>query len=97
MDDIEKLQLSQNRDIFQNASKLFLNKWKVTKYKKMKNLIAFLDYFAQEWLISHSGWYEGLGIYTPSQNNALEATNNVIKDGDTYRESLVLPKFLIIA
>ena len=32
---------------------------------------------------------------TPSHNNALEATN-VIKDGDTFRELLVFPKFFVV-
>ena len=63
----------------------------------MQNLVDFLSYFVQEWLGTHSGWYEGLELYKPSHNNALEATNNVIKDGDTFRESLVLPKFLVVA
>jgi hypothetical protein len=35
-------------------------------------------------------------MYVPSTNNALEATNRVIKDEDTLRERLVLSKFTVI-
>jgi hypothetical protein len=40
-----------------------------------------------EWLESKNGCYEGLELYVPSTNNALEATNRVIKDdpGPTER------------
>ena len=31
-----------------------------------------------EWILSNSGWYEGVEIYSPSSNNAL--VNNVIKN-----------------
>ena len=35
-------------------------------------------------------------MYVPSANNALEATNRVIKDEDTIRERLVLSRFTVI-
>ena len=73
MEDIEKIQISQNPKTFEKASQLFLNKWQATKYKKMQNLVDFFSYFVQEWLGTHSGWYEGLELYKPSHNNALEA------------------------
>ena len=53
----------------------------------------FIRYFKSEWLTAHSGWYEGYSEYTPSTNNALEATNNVIKRENTFRERLVLSRF----
>ena len=35
-------------------------------------------------------------MYVPSTNNALEATNRVIKDEDTIRERLVLSRFTVV-
>ncbi|CAF4458659.1 unnamed protein product, partial [Rotaria sp. Silwood2] len=54
------------------------------------------QYFSSEWLESKNGWYEGLAIYVPSTNNALEATSRVIKDEDTLRERLVLSRFTVV-
>ena len=51
MDDVDALQLSKNKTIFDMAVKLFL-KWKSQE--------RFLDYFSSEWLGSKSDWYEGL-------------------------------------
>ncbi|CAF4389853.1 unnamed protein product [Rotaria sordida] len=37
-------------------------------------------------LKSNNCWYEGLQLYAPSINNALEATNKTIKDNGIFRE-----------
>ncbi|CAF4547030.1 unnamed protein product, partial [Rotaria sp. Silwood2] len=55
------------------------------------------NYFDNEWLRSNDTWYEGLQLYTPSTNDALEAINKTIKDDGTFRERLVLSRFLTIA
>ena len=88
MNDIETLQLSTNKKIFDIATGLFLKKW--------KNEEKFLQYFSSQWLNSKNGWFEGLATYVPSTNNALEATNRVIKDEDTLRERLVLSRFTVV-
>jgi hypothetical protein len=88
MNDIETLQLSKNKKIFDIATRLFLKKWKSQE--------KFIQYFSSEWLESKNGWYEGLAMYVPSTNNALEATNRVIKDEDTLRERLVLSRFTVV-
>lgn len=49
--DIDTLQLSQNTEMFEKASTLFLEKY--AKYEK------FIDYFKQQWLHLHPNWYEG--------------------------------------
>ncbi len=49
-----------------------------------------------EWLESKNGCYEGLELYVPNTNNALEATNRVIKDEDTIREWLVSSIFTVV-
>ena len=68
--DIEKLQICNSSHSFQLALELFLK-----RHEKHKGLI---EYFKSEWLTAYSGWYEGYSQYTPSTNNALEATNKVI-------------------
>jgi hypothetical protein len=72
LSDIDFLQLSQNDDIFNRASNLFLDKW----YEETE----FISYFEAEWLDANRFWYEGAEKTTPSTNNALESFNRVIKD-----------------
>jgi len=62
-----------------------------------KKLSSFIEYFRSEWLTSHNGWYEGMLHFTPITNNALEATNRVINDENTFRERLPLPRFKVLA
>ncbi|CAF4446237.1 unnamed protein product, partial [Rotaria socialis] len=90
VNDVESLQLAQDERIFIKASNLFVKKWS----KKEPN---FIEYFQNEWLTTHNAWYEGVGHFTPSTNNALEATNNVIKKENTLRERLPLSRFKVLA
>ncbi|CAF1167498.1 unnamed protein product [Adineta ricciae] len=72
--------------------------WSHMKTKVENRTIEdFLNYFDNEWIQSNSGWYEGIQFHTPSTNNALEATNRVIKDDGTFRERHVLSRFLTIS
>lgn len=86
--DIDKLQLSQNKTIFDHATELFFEKWESEE--------RFLTYFKSEWINQNKNWYEGLRLYTPSTNNALESCNGVIKKENTIRERLPLSKFRVI-
>ncbi|CAF3947109.1 unnamed protein product, partial [Rotaria sp. Silwood1] len=97
MEDIEMLQLCNSTVIFKLASALFIKKWKMNNKQTNQSILEFLNYFDNEWLKSNDGWYEGLQLYTPSTNNALEAINKTIKDDGTFRERLVLSRFLTIA
>ena len=54
----------------------------------------FLTYFQGQWLGGLNGWYEGVSLFVPSTNNALESTNRVVKDESTMRERLPLGQFL---
>jgi len=90
INDIESLQLAQNERIFLKASNLFVKKW-------VKRQPSFIEYFQNEWLTTHNEWYEGVGHFTPSTNNGLEATNNVIKKENTLRERLPLSRFKVLA
>ncbi|CAF2860788.1 unnamed protein product, partial [Rotaria sp. Silwood2] len=71
--------------------------WKMNNRQKNQSIIEFLNYFDNEWIQTNGGWYEGIQLYTPSTNNALEATNKVIKDDGTFRERHVLSRFLVVA
>ncbi len=52
-----------------------------------------MNYFDIEWFKSN----DGIQIYAPSTNNALEGTNKTIKDDGTFRERHVLSRFLAVA
>ncbi|KAF9758301.1 hypothetical protein NGRA_3148 [Nosema granulosis] len=90
VNDIEALQLAQSERIFTKAANLLIKKWS----SRQPN---FIEYFQSEWLKSHNAWYEGVRHFTPSTNNALEATNRVIKDENTFRERLPLSRFKVLA
>jgi hypothetical protein len=46
------------------------------------------------WFSTHQNWYEGIANNTPTQNNALESYNLVIKKDDIFRERMPLSRFL---
>jgi hypothetical protein len=95
IEDIELLQLSNSKPVFNLGIKLFMKKWKMNNKQKNQSIMDFLNYFDKEWIQSNPGWYEGVQLYTPSTNNALEATNKVIKDDGTFRERHPLSRFLV--
>jgi hypothetical protein len=71
---------------------LFLKKWQIINNDSLN---AFLQYFKSEWVSSSNCcWYEGACDRIPKQNNALEATNLVIKTHHTLRERLSLSHYL---
>jgi transposase-like protein len=86
--DIDLLQLSQNEEIFEKASRMFVAKWKEEQDE-------FIKYFQNEWLVLNRNWFEGIQKMIPSTNNALEAFNRVIKDENTLRERLPISRFSI--
>lgn len=65
---------------------LFLKKYKNKEQK-------FSKYFKREYVLKHGNWYECYALRTPSTNNAIEATNNVLKTQFTLREKLPLGRF----
>lgn len=86
---LDKLQLSQNDEIFNASSRLFLRKWE----KISTDLTA---YFKKEWITSRKNWHEGYRHKTPSTNNGQESHNKNIKDEHTLRERLDLSQFRVI-
>lgn len=84
------LQLARSPEDFEVAAKLFTSKWRVD-YPKLID-----EYFEPEWLIKNRNWYEGFRTKAPSTNNALESTNNVIKNEHTMRERLDVSQFRFV-
>ena len=92
LSDIKIIQRSISTMHFKYSSGLFLSKW---RSKNIQPLNEFLIYFENEWLLSSNcGWYEGICDRTPKHNNALEATNRVIKSHHTLRSRLSLSHYL---
>ena len=85
---IDALQLSSSTEIFDKAKELFIKKWNTKKQKD------FINYMQEIRFSTHHNWYEGTANNTPSQNNALESHNLVIKKEDTFRERIPLSRFL---
>lgn len=85
--DLDKLRISQNPDMFDKASKLFLEKY--SEYQQ------FVEYFEYEWLDQNRNWYEGSSPHlVPSTNNAEETWNRLLKDEKTLRRRLPLQEFV---
>lgn len=88
LEDVKFLQIIFNVPLFETALSLFLKKWSMWP--------DFIAYFTQEWITQNPNWFEGAMQRVPSTNNALEATNRVIKDQFTLRERLSLGEFLSV-
>ena len=58
---------------------------------------SFIDYLNSEWFTQHPGWYLGIRHLTPTNNNSLEATNDVVKNEDTLRKSLLMNQMLVVS
>lgn len=86
--DITFLQTIATVKQFEQARSLFLAKW--------ESQVDFINYFMREWVAKNANWYEGAAQHTPSTNNALEATNRVLKDDVTKRERLSLSEFVAV-
>jgi len=90
--DIIHLQLAKSQSEFDAAKLLWLKKWDSVDSAK-----EFVQYFNLEYLKKYDGWFEGRALNSPSTNNCLEATNNVIKNEGTLRERLPLNRFIDVA
>lgn len=88
LSDLTFLQLIATVSYFETALDLFLKKW--------ENEADFVAYFKEEWINQNPNWYEGAMQNVPSTNNALEATNRVLKDDVTGRERLSIGEFISV-
>ena len=86
MSDIDILQLASDENIFKKSMILFCK-----KHSKSKDFIKYLN---TQWFTTHSNWYEGVKYQIPSTNNALESFNLRLKNEETLRERMPLPRFL---
>jgi hypothetical protein len=89
--EIDVMQTATEKDIFDQASKLFFEKW-LNTYEQ--GVSEFCDYFKKNWIKINSNWFEGASQKTPSTNNGLEAINRTIKSEITKYERLPLGRFL---
>lgn len=87
--DLYQLQCCLSLDQFKVAFECFFNKW-----SRDENLTSFLQYFKTEYFDQRFNWFEGAALGYPSSNNALEATNAIIKKEHTLRERLSIQKFI---
>jgi hypothetical protein len=89
---IKIIQKSFSKEHFNYSIHLFTTKW---QSKHISEINSFLHYFDKEWISSSNcGWYEGMHIRIPKQNNALKANNLVIKTHHTLRSRLSLSHYL---
>ena len=77
-----------NKKIFIRACELFFTKWDTP------TTTEFAKYFKDNWVNINFNWFAGATEGFPVTNNALEATNNVVKKHDTLREKVVMSEFL---
>lgn len=91
-EDFNALQITASTLNFKKGWKLLYDKWQVHENQNVKE---FLDDFESFWLRDYTyGWFEGYAKGYPSTNNALEASNNVIKKEGTFREQLPMSEFV---
>ena len=84
--DISKIQISSNKEIFSKAIEFFNQKW--------SEEVLFLDYFNKEWVDELNGWYEGYAPGIPSTDNALEAVNLQVKQEHMFGNRTPVGQFL---
>lgn len=93
--DFYDLQSNVQEKHFDVVMQLLENKWRTKNDLKINYFNEFLNYFKEQWLTeSNKGWFEDFAKGYPSTNNALESTNNVIKEEGTLRERLSLSDFV---
>ena len=87
------MQSAHDKPSFDLLCRLFLKKW---RNKHKEDIDQFISYMNSNWIQMNSNWFEGAACGYPSTNNALEATNNDIKNSYTFRERLPLGEFLVL-
>ncbi|RNA07209.1 hypothetical protein BpHYR1_051293, partial [Brachionus plicatilis] len=89
--DIHTLQGGTSEKHFKVAVELLARKWRSLNNLKINE---FFEYFLSQWFGEYTiGWDERYAESYPSINNALESTNNEIKEGGTFRDRVALREF----
>lgn len=86
--DISKMKLAYNIDVFNRLAVQFLNKWGNLEDQ-------FADYFEKTWIKRNSNWFNGAAVRTPSSNNALESFNGQLKIHHTFYQQKGLAEFKV--
>ena len=90
MDDIAAIQLSQNREEFDQANMMFYFKWLSLDVEKINE---FIGYYHETWVNStESNWFVGAG--PKDHNNGIEGTNADIKKTKVLRDKQKLGAFI---
>lgn len=84
MNDVDTLHKEHDAQQYADGLQLFQAKW-------IHLDCTLLEYFNSEWVQKNPNWYEGAMLFALSTNNALEATNRVIKEEFTKREREFTP------
>ena len=90
LEDIRAIQLSENREEFQESNTMFYVKWLSLGIEKIDQ---FIGYYHEQWVNSReSNWFVGAGPI--DHNNGLEATNRDIKRTKVMRDKQKLGAFI---
>ena len=87
--DIDIVQAASSEVVFEKLNEIMLLKY--------SEETEFIKYYKDQHLLKNMNWYEGAAPYSPSSNNALEATNGVIKSTYTNRDRLPVSRFFTLA
>ena len=90
LDDIAAIQLSQNREEFDQANMMFYFKWLSLDVEKINE---FIGYYHETWVnLTESNWFVGAGPI--DHNNGIEGTNADIKKTKVLRDKQKLGAFI---
>lgn len=87
-EDFHLLQLAQSPEVFQKASKLFINKYEYNR--------SFVEYFEKEWIKKNPNWFEGAAETTPSTQCGQESTHGKIKQTFTNNERISMNEMKLL-
>lgn len=90
LNDVRKLQLSCDEQMFEKGCALFLQKW-----KRRENVNAI--YFEKTYVKMNNHWYEGVQARVPKTNNCTENFNKSIKAHQTFYQRKPVAEFIFAA
>lgn len=86
--DIRRLQLCPDSDTFNKGKRLFTDKWSAREP-------ALTKYVNHSWFNKNDKWFEGVGHFIPTTNNAVESFNGKIKENFHFRDRPPLNEFKV--
>ena len=96
--DLQNIQIQMSETKFKKSASLFATKWQ-NHYDneiqaKSSQMRDFLKYFEDNWIKKRTGWYEGYAQGYPSESNAIESNNRVLKNEQTMRVRMPVSQFI---